>query len=129
MWKDIFTFHGRWNRLNRLRYFLYYILATVLFMVTILVLFALVNTIIPSTGSPSAFRTVVNFILYFLGLIVYFYFLFPLGFKRLHDLGHNGGWILLLFVPLANLILAIYLQFWEGEKGKNKYGPDPLEQK
>ncbi|MGB0356936.1 MAG: DUF805 domain-containing protein [Cytophagales bacterium] len=42
--------------------------------------------------------------------------------RRLHDLGHPGWWILLVWlIPLAQ----IYLLIPKGETGKNKYGPDP----
>jgi len=40
------------------------------------------------------------------------------GVRRMHDVG-KSGWFLL--IPIYNLILAVT----EGEKGENKYGPDP----
>jgi uncharacterized membrane protein YhaH (DUF805 family) len=43
------------------------------------------------------------------------------GVRRMHDVG-KSGWFLL--IPIYNLILAVK----EGEKGENKYGPDPLEE-
>jgi uncharacterized membrane protein YhaH (DUF805 family) len=38
--------------------------------------------------------------------------------RRMHDVGKSGWFIL---IPIYNLILAVT----EGEKGSNKYGPDP----
>lgn len=40
------------------------------------------------------------------------------GVRRMHDTNHSG-WFLL--IPIYNLILAIQ----EGDKGDNKYGPNP----
>jgi len=40
------------------------------------------------------------------------------GVRRMHDVG-KSGWFLL--IPIYNLILTVT----EGEKGENKYGPDP----
>lgn len=38
--------------------------------------------------------------------------------RRMHDVGKSGWFIL---IPIYNLILALT----DGEKGSNKYGPDP----
>lgn len=46
--------------------------------------------------------------------------------KRLHDLGKNGWWSLLMFVPFVNLALVIYMVFIKGNEFTNEYGPDPL---
>lgn len=42
--------------------------------------------------------------------------------RRMHDVGVSGWYIL---VPIYSFILA----FTEGEKGENKYGPDPKVEK
>jgi uncharacterized membrane protein YhaH (DUF805 family) len=44
------------------------------------------------------------------------------GVRRMHDVG-KSGWFLL--IPIYNLVLAVT----EGEKGENKYGPDPKVEK
>jgi uncharacterized membrane protein YhaH (DUF805 family) len=38
--------------------------------------------------------------------------------RRMHDVGKPGGYC---FIPIYNLILAVNA----GEKGTNRYGPDP----
>lgn len=40
------------------------------------------------------------------------------GIRRMHDVGKSGWFIL---IPIYNLILCCT----EGERGDNKYGPDP----
>jgi uncharacterized membrane protein YhaH (DUF805 family) len=42
--------------------------------------------------------------------------------KRCHDLGRSGWWMILLFLPIANLIFGLYLLFAPGEQGSNAYG-------
>ena len=44
---------------------------------------------------------------------------------RLHDIGLSGWWLLLSFVPVANLGLALLLLFKPGDPETNHYGPSP----
>ncbi len=46
--------------------------------------------------------------------------------RRLHDLNKNGWLSLLVLVPLANLVLALYLVFAAGSPGANSYGAAPV---
>lgn len=45
--------------------------------------------------------------------------------KRLHDINKSGWYYLLFFVPIANLVLGLYLLFVDGTIGNNNYGPSP----
>lgn len=47
------------------------------------------------------------------------------GIQRLHDLDQSGWLILLNFIPLANIVMAIFLIFVPGTQGSNKWGPKP----
>lgn len=47
--------------------------------------------------------------------------------RRLHDLDRPTWWAIGTFIPLVNMALSIYLLFFEGTRGPNQYGPDPLE--
>ena len=49
--------------------------------------------------------------------------------RRLHDLGKSGWWQLLSLIPIVNLAFALYLLFFKGEEGDNRFGPDPLAEK
>lgn len=60
--------------------------------------------------------------------IVYLIFLIPTGCasaRRLHDLGMTGWIALLMIVPVANIILSVYLALQEGQKEKNEFGEVP----
>lgn len=46
--------------------------------------------------------------------------------RRLHDLDKSGWMILLSFIPIANIILGIYMMFFPGTDGPNYYGADPI---
>lgn len=48
--------------------------------------------------------------------------------RRLHDLDKSGWWMLLLIVPLVNIFFYIYILFFKGTEGPNRYGDDPLQQ-
>lgn len=50
---------------------------------------------------------------------------FVMAKRRLNDLDQSGWLSLLFFIPLANLVLALYLLFWPGSPGPNRYGPKP----
>lgn len=50
-----------------------------------------------------------------------------LAIRRLHDLDHCGFWALLLFIPLVNFIVSLYLLLARGTVGPNPYGEDPLQ--
>ena len=47
------------------------------------------------------------------------------GKRRLNDLNRSGWWVLLIFVPLVNVLLAIYLLFFPGTGDVNDHGPAP----
>ncbi len=44
------------------------------------------------------------------------------GARRLHDLDKSGWWLLLGFIPIANLVL-LYWDCKMGTEGDNKHGP------
>lgn len=48
-----------------------------------------------------------------------------LGARRLHDINRTGWWLLLSFVLVIGWIVLIVWTIERGDKGPNKYGPDP----
>lgn len=45
--------------------------------------------------------------------------------RRLHDTGRSGWWVLIGLVPCVGTIVTIIFMATEGERGENRYGPDP----
>lgn len=62
-----------------------------------------------------------------LGVVYIGALVLSIGFavRRLHDLDKSGWWWLLMLIPLANLGLAIYLLFFAGTIGENRFGEPP----
>ena len=47
------------------------------------------------------------------------------GVRRLHDTGRSGWWLLIGLIPLIGTIILIVFLATEGQRGDNRYGPDP----
>ncbi|WP_245870266.1 DUF805 domain-containing protein [Teichococcus rhizosphaerae] len=48
--------------------------------------------------------------------------------RRWHDRGRSGWWSLLLLVPVIGWLWVFFSLFCrDGQRGPNRYGPDPLE--
>src|SRR5690606_11407877 len=45
--------------------------------------------------------------------------------RRLHDIGKSGWMFLIALIPIIGSIWLLVLFVTEGNKGANKYGPDP----
>jgi uncharacterized membrane protein YhaH (DUF805 family) len=48
-----------------------------------------------------------------------------MGVRRMHDIGKSGTNLLVYFIPLIGAIWFLILMTTEGQKHRNKYGPDP----
>ena len=49
--------------------------------------------------------------------------------RRIRDLGFNGGFVFLNFIPYVNFLLVLSLLIVKGEDKKNAYGENPYELK
>jgi len=45
--------------------------------------------------------------------------------RRLHDTGRSGWWVLIGLVPLVGVIVLIVFLATDGTPGDNRYGPNP----
>jgi uncharacterized membrane protein YhaH (DUF805 family) len=57
--------------------------------------------------------------------IAYLVSFFMINIKRWHDLDKSGWLSLLLFIPIVNFFVGIYLLFAKGAEGDNQYGSSP----
>lgn len=117
----IFTAQGR---IGRLRY-LGYGMISYLCLIPIFALIGVSAGISGSTGEsgePGVLIFVLGGIAY-LALIV---FSFILAKRRLNDLNQSGWLSLLLFIPLVNIVVGLWLLFAPGKKEQNNYGPYPV---
>lgn len=47
-------------------------------------------------------------------------------FRRLHDTGRSGWWVLIFLVPVIGAIVILVFLVLASEEGENDYGPNPL---
>lgn len=106
---QLFSFNGR---LGRLRFFTYLVLSTMSLMFFAGIGAAILIPLSPSAGIGVYGAFILCMTVYALSLYV----------RRLHDLNNSGWWTLLIFVPLLNLLLFIYLLFFPGSKSINSFG-------
>lgn len=48
-----------------------------------------------------------------------------LCFRRLHDIGKSGAWILIGLIPLVGEIILLVFFCTDSQAGENQYGPNP----
>lgn len=120
------------GRIGRLRYFAYTIGLTMLMYAVLIPLMFLTGMSGAMTGDPGAASAVNPIVAAVAGLLMFALYIAVLvmmiGYivRRLNDLGKTG-WLALLFIlPVVNLVLWIYVQFFPGQKEPNQYGPAPV---
>ncbi len=117
MLEKIFTTKGRLNRLAYLKYVIGFSAASFVLNFIVGFIAALL------TGSAE------STLMYIMSAIV----TLPLtigtimaAIRRLHDLNRSGWFMLLTLIPIVNFLFGIYILFFRGTVGYNKYGADPL---
>lgn len=113
------------GRLGRARYFVYVMALTMItYFAMGLVMAVGFGSASPGSGPGGLFIGLMLLVMAPVGIfttvmsIIY-------GIRRLNDLNMSGWMILLMFVPIANFVIAIMLLFVPGSKVANKYGPKP----
>ncbi|CAN7692486.1 DUF805 domain-containing protein [Pseudoduganella sp. LjRoot289] len=113
----VFAWKGR---IGRLRYMAYLFGISLLNMVPVMVLMSVLGATGMMKGNVEAI-TGLSVLLY-LPLLV---FSFVLAKRRFNDTNRSGWLSLLLWIPLVNFFVSLYLVFAAGSEGANDYGPAP----
>ncbi len=114
------------GRIRRLPYFLYGLLIgviSVLPQIALSVMTGQQDVADPELlGAPGVVLSILAFIFALIAL----YGGIILGIKRLHDLDKSGWFLLIFLIPIVGLLLALYLLFFPGTPGPNRFGPPPV---
>jgi uncharacterized membrane protein YhaH (DUF805 family) len=103
--KNYFNFSDRARRKEYWMFILFYII------------FYVVAVVIDYTvGSPGYISIAYSLLLFIPSLSV--------CVRRLHDTNRSGWWVLLAFVPIANLVLIVFLVQDSRDEG-NRFGESP----
>ena len=121
---DVFSFNGR---IGRLRYLAYSFGTSLLLLVAMSVLMGLAATLGTTAEMKEGDMPVMMIVITALYYIVSIVFAAMFGKRRLNDLDKSGWWFLLFLVPIANIVLAIYVLFFSGSEGSNNFGPASID--
>jgi len=116
---SVISFNGRIGRMRYLAYGMGINFLLMLVMVPVMGASAFVG----GTGENMSAMTMVTLGVFYIATIV---ISVMFARRRLNDLNRSGWWCLLFIVPLANLLLAIYMLFFPGTDGENNWGPAPI---
>ena len=112
----LFSFEGR---IRRGQYWLYLIGSSLAYVIAVGALFGIFAVLAPKSSDT---------VIPILTMIAYLPWLWvgaAIQAKRWHDRDKSGWWMLLSFVPLANIWAGIELGFLAGTPGRNQYGAPP----
>lgn len=111
-------------RIGRLRYLAHSMLLMVVSYLAIAVVGILAAVVGGAVGSTSV-ASVFVVLLLLVGYVGLLYVSVIMMIQRLHDQDLTGWLCLLMFIPIANLVLAVLLLFVPGTQGANRFGPPP----
>jgi len=106
------------GRASRSEYW-YFVLFNLILNLVILALFA-----IAFASRTPGFGAAVTVLSYVLSIALFLPSL-GLSFRRLHDTGHSGWWILINLIPIVGPIVFLVFMCKESEPEENKYGTVP----
>ncbi|MFW2176995.1 MULTISPECIES: DUF805 domain-containing protein [unclassified Moraxella] len=118
-----YSWNGRIGRIQYIAYPTMFGLVAMLIMMVVFMAMGGMASIASGSVSDSLSGGLVGlFMLLMLGMT---YIQFATSKRRLNDLNRTGWLSLLLFVPIASLLLYIYLLAMKGDEGINDYGLPP----
>lgn len=112
-------FYSWRGRVGRIRYLSYTMLLYCAFVLIIIFLGIVIGVLGGSGGEDFGFASSVLVAITLIGQL-YAYFV-PI-IRRLNDINRTGWLSLIMLIPIANIILWLYLVFARGDEGSNDYG-------
>ncbi|GBU09051.1 hypothetical protein AwWohl_01890 [Gammaproteobacteria bacterium] len=113
-----------WNgRIGRMRYIAWYFGMSLLCMLIPFLFLIFGSYSLSSFPQLPSITFVISALITPMLVISYFSLVFSI--QRLHDLNRSGWWVLLVLIPLANLLLGIYMLFFPGSDSNNDHGSIP----
>lgn len=108
------------GRFGRLSYLAWLLISSIIFMVVAGILVLIFGSILDAENPANySIPAIIIMVIAYIALI-YFNIIFMI--RRLHDRNHSGWLSLLLFVPVLNIIFALYLIFAKGDAVSNDFG-------
>ncbi|TCB81096.1 DUF805 domain-containing protein [Acinetobacter sp. ANC 4173] len=107
------------GRFGRLSYFGWNGLLLIAVMILVLLCILLLPGFSPAAGQSMSFFTLLIFGMIYIGML---YFTFVFTIRRLHDRNHSGWLSLVMLVPIANIIMMLYLSLAKGDVHENQFG-------
>ncbi|MGB5598315.1 MAG: DUF805 domain-containing protein [Thiothrix litoralis] len=112
--KNYAKFTGRGSRSEYWYYTLVNLIIFAIFMI-------LLNVAGASGVTELAMGAAILFLLYALATLIPS---IAVAVRRLHDTGRSGWWMLLAVVPIASLVLLVFMVL-DSQAGDNQYGKNP----
>ena len=122
--KLLFSAKGRINRQK----FLFAVIGWVALIMVMMVISS-IFTVMAMNPDASSFWSVMAGLFGIINIVIYIAMMYSsiaLQIKRWHDLDRSGWFTLLGFLPIVNLIYAVYVYCVKGTTGDNQFGKDPL---
>ncbi len=113
----IFSFSGR---IGRMRYLAYGVGLYILLMAALIPLGGMAASMGDEAG-----MSMLGMVMIGLFYIAIFAISIMFAKRRLNDLNRSGWWFLVFLIPIVNLLMTIYILFFPGSDGDNKFGPAP----
>ena len=111
------------DRIRRSEFWYFYLF---LFFFEILISIGIILTLEPHTHTKGyiyyTFSPIVEVITYIYELLIFCPRISSIVL-RLHDIGKNGYYIFIIFVPIVGFFMLIYYLCQDSQKEENKYGP------
>lgn len=110
------------GRIGRLRYMAYQMVMALLMYVVLAISIGLAFSFMDFDNVSNSSVLTMLLLLYIPLLPFLFYGSIIYPRRRLHDLNQSGWWLLVLFIPFANIIFILFMLFAPGNEGANQYG-------